>query len=260
MSNDGIVRFEPKGPGGELHQWDEIPASDLESGRPVQRGHFYLDDAERGLSAGVWDCTAFTGKPGPYSVNEFMVILEGSVTIVEAGGRETTIRAGESFIIPKGLHCQWKQPGYVRKYFVIFNDASGLKPSNPAALHVLRPDPKGVLTKSTPPAPELIQSGSPVQHAHEWFSDLTGQWTVGVWDTTGYHRKPIPFPRHELMHILEGKVTLTDAGGKAQTFTAGDTFFVPLGTVCDWKSEGYLRKIYCIFQPRLTAAKTEAAE
>jgi len=39
-----------------------------------------------------------------------------------------------------------------------------------------------------------------------------------------------------------------------------DSFFVPLGAVCDWKSEGYLRKIYCIFQPRLTAAKTKAAE
>ena len=79
MSHDGIVRFEPKGPVGELHRWDDIPASDLESGHPVQRGHFYLNDTERGLSAGVWDCTAFTAKPGPYSVNEFMLILEGSV-------------------------------------------------------------------------------------------------------------------------------------------------------------------------------------
>jgi uncharacterized cupin superfamily protein len=260
MASDSIVRFQPKGPAGELQRWDDIPASDLESGRPVQRGHYYINDTERGLSAGVWDCTAFTAKAGPYSVNEFMLILEGSVTIVEAGGRETTIRAGESFIIPKGLHCQWKQPGYLRKYFVIFDDASGLKPADPAALRVLRPDPKGALAKSAPPPADLLLSPAPVQHAHQWFADLTGQWSVGVWDTTAYHRKPIPFPRHELMHILEGSVTLTDGAGKAQRFTAGDSFFVPLGAVCDWKSEGYLRKIYCIFQPRIAAAKTEAAE
>jgi len=73
---------------------------------------------------------------------------------------------------------------------------------------------------------------------------------VGLWDTTGYHRKLIDFPRHELMHLLEGSVTFTDAKGAAQTFTKGDTFFVPLGAPNSWKSEGYLRKIYCIFLPK----------
>ena len=72
---------------------------------------------------------------------------------------------------------------------------------------------------------------------------------MGLWDTTGYHRKLIDFPRHELMHLLEGSVTFTDDKGGSQTFKAGDTFFVPLGTPNSWKSEGYLRKIYCIFQP-----------
>lgn len=260
MTSASIIRFEPKGPKGQLTRWEDIPASDLESGQPVQNGHYYLQDAKHGLTAGVWDCTAFTSKPGPYSVNEFMVVLEGSVTIVEAGGRETTIRAGESFLIPKGLHCQWKQPGYLRKYFVIFDDASGLKPADATALQVMRPDPAAKLAPSASPPAELLLSGTPVQHAREYFSDLSGQWSVGVWDTTAYHRKAMPFPRHELMHILEGSVTLTDSAGKAQRFQAGDSFLVPLGAVCDWKSEGYLRKIYCIFQPRAAAAKTEAAE
>ena len=83
---------------------------------------------------------------------------------------------------------------------------------------------------------------------------------MGVWDTTAYCRKLIPFPRHELMHILEGAVTLTDGDGNHQTFKAGDTFFVPLGAICDWRCEGYVRKIYCIFQPRAVAAQTKAAE
>jgi uncharacterized cupin superfamily protein len=92
-----------------------------------------------------------------------------------------------------------------------------------------------------------------------WFEDLTGQWTVGVWDATPYERKVSPFPRHELMHLLEGSVTLTDGQGDAQTFTAGDTFFVPMGAPCGWKNAEYVRKIYCIFQPRVAMGAAAAA-
>jgi len=260
MAAGKIVRFDAKGPAGTgLTIWPDIPAAELTSGKPVQRGHYYLEDKARGLSAGVWDCTAMTAKLAPYSVNEFMIVLEGTVTIVDAKGGETTVKAGESFIIPKGLPCVWKQTGYMRKFFVIFDDASGLAAKDPAALKVLRPDPEAALSPSAGPAAEVLLSAAPEQNDRQYFADLTGQWTVGVWDSTPYHRKTIDFPRHELMHILEGEVTLTEEGQPPQTFKAGDTFFVPLGTRCDWKTTGYLRKIYCILQPKV-AAKKEAAE
>lgn len=257
-----IIRFEPQGPAGSgLERWPDIPEGELTAGAPVQRGHMYLDDKALGLSAGVWDCTAMTTKPGPYSVNEFMILLEGAVTIVDAKGGETTVRAGESFIIPKGLVCSWKQTGYVRKFFVIFDDASGLAAPDPAALRVLRPDPKGALAPSEGPPAEVLIGPRPTQHDRGWFEDLTGQLTIGVWDSTPYRRKVIDFPRHELMHILEGEVTLTEEGGAPQTFRAGDTFFVPLGCRGDWVTTGYIRKIYCIFKPKAAAAvKADAAE
>ncbi|MCW5738520.1 MAG: hypothetical protein KIS73_30640, partial [Enhydrobacter sp.] len=53
------VRFDPEQP---LETWEPIPPSELESGEPVQRGHLYIDDKARGLTAGVWDCTAMTGR------------------------------------------------------------------------------------------------------------------------------------------------------------------------------------------------------
>jgi uncharacterized cupin superfamily protein len=55
------------------------------------------------------------------------------------------------------------------------------------------------------------------------------------------------------MHILEGSVTITEEGQASQTFSAGDTFFVPMGTRCDWRCDGEVRKIYCIFQPKAAA-------
>ena len=261
MATGKIIRFEPQGPAGTgLVRWPDFPPGILAAGKPVQRGHTYFEDKAIGLSAGVWDCTAMAGKLEPYSVNEFMIVLEGAVTIVDARDRAVTIKAGESFLLPKGLPCVWRQDGYIRKFFVIFDDASGKTPPDPAVLEVLRPDPQAALAPSTGPAPELLASAAPSQRDKQYFADLTAQWTVGVWDSTAYHRKTISFPRHELMHILEGEVTLTEEGGSAQTFKAGDTFFVPMGTRCNWKSTGYVRKIYCIMQPKAAAAGVKAAE
>lgn len=264
MSTPKIVHFEPHGPAGRgLERLEDIPADQLIAGTPVQRGHGYLEVKELGLSAGVWDCTPMTTKPGPYPVHEFMLVLEGEVTIVEpggveAGGRETTIRAGESFILPKGLHCSWKQTGYMRKFYVIFDDPSGAAAPEPSALAVIRPDPRAALAPmEVDPAP--IVGSLPKQHARSWFTDPTDQWTVGVWDATPYERKVAPFPRYELMHLLEGSVTLTDGQGGGQTFRAGDTFLVPMGAPCGWKSTEYVRKIYCIFQPKIAAAAARSA-
>jgi len=249
MPSSTIARFEPKGPRGKLERLEDFTASILETDQPVQYGHLYMDDSQHGFSAGVWECTPFRTTLLPYPVNEFMLILEGSVTIVEAGGHETTIHAGEIFALPKGLPCQWKQTGDVRKYYVIFDDTSGMEPGDSAMLRVVRPDPRGRLEDIGPPPAELLLSSAPIQHAREWFLDATGQWAVGVWDTTAYRRKPRPSPCHELMHILEGSVTLTDEAGHPHSFAAGDTVFVPLGAVCGWDCSEYLRKVYCTFRP-----------
>lgn len=244
MPKPEIIRFYA---GAAMESWPDYPESEIASGSRAQRGHVWIDDKARGLSAGIWEAEANASHWTNYPVNEFMLVLEGEVVIVEETG-ETRIGSGESFIIPKGLRCKWTQKNRVKKFFVIFDDSSGAV--NPGPLGVMKIDPKVRLEPSTPPSADILHSPVPIQQAHEYFEDATGQITVGVWDTTGYHRKLIDFPRHELMHLLEGAVTFTDDKGGTQTFRAGDTFFVPLGTPNAWKSEGYLRKIYCIFQPQ----------
>lgn len=243
---DDAVRFDPN---VKLDDWEEISPQHLVSGTPRQRGHLYIDDKARGLQAGVWDCTAMTARIGPYPVDEFMLLLEGAVEIVLPDGRVTRVEAGQSFAIPKGLVCQWRQPGYVKKFFVIQEtpDEAGKRPA--ADLAVALPDPKAKLAPSAGPKPEALLSGHPVQHTKEFFKDAGGRLTVGVWDTTAYHRKAIPFPRHELMCLLEGEVKITGPGGKTQSFKAGESFFVPYGAVTDFKVAGYLRKIFVIYQP-----------
>ena len=244
MTKPQIIPFDRH---ARLEAWEDFPADTIVSGTRKQNGLVMFEDKARGLSAGVWEQGANETAWMDYPVNEFMLVLEGEVVIVEED-RTVSIKAGEGFVIPKGLRCRWTQPSHVKKFFVIFEDASGLKNEGP--LRTIKIDPAAPMAESAPPAPEMLLSPVPVQHTHDVFSDATGQLHIGVWDTTGYHRKLIDFPRHELMCLLEGAVEFEDDQGRRQNFSAGDVFFVPMGTPNSWKSEGYLKKIFVIFQPK----------
>ena len=244
MTKLPIIPFDPHASTSPLPEW---PAEDIVSGNRQHSGQLLFEDKARGLSAGIWEQGANESRWMDYPVNEFMLVLEGEVVIVEEG-RTVSIKAGESFILPKGLRCRWTQPGHVKKFFVIFDDPSGLK--NPGPLATIKIDPGVKLSPSTPPAAAMLLTPVPTQNTHDYFSDATGQLNIGIWDTTGYTRKLIPFPRHELMHLLEGEVTMDDGAGTVQRFKAGDTFFVPMGTPNSWTCKGYLRKIFVIFQPK----------
>jgi len=261
MSELKVIRYAGHGPADTgMPEWDPIPADGITAGEPVQRGHVYHNDEANGLMTGVWDCTPFTAKPGPYDVNEFMLVLEGSITIIDDNGGEETINTGESFIIPKGLPCTWKQTEYARKFFVIFNDASGMAPEDPSALKIIRPDPGTALAPMEVDASQPFVGDLPTQNIDLCFGDMTGQMTTGVWDSTPFEREPFAFPRHELMHLLEGSVTISDGQGGAETFVAGDTFFIPRGPVVGWKSTEYVRKIFVIFIEKQAEVQASAAE
>lgn len=255
MSDLEVIQFENNGPADtDLVLWDPIPGESLTAGNPVQHGHTYFNDSTGTLTAGVWTCTRFTTKLAPYPVNEFMCVLEGSVTIIDKDGHEETVRAGESFVVPQGMPSIWKQTEDIRKIYVIFDDPSGQTPENSSSLSVRRLDPTGIMIPIEPDESGYI-GGIPEQHVHPVFTDMTGQMTVGIADTTEMHTKPLPFVRNELMHLLEGSVTITSGDGVARTFSAGDTFLVPQGMTYQWDSEGYVKKIFCIFQAQEVLAK-----
>lgn len=243
---DDAVRFDPDVP---LADWGGYPPEALVSGTPRQRGHLYIDDKARGLSAGVWDCTAMTCRMGPYPVDEFMLLLEGAVEIVRPDGQVTRVEAGQSFVIPKGLVCQWRQPGYVKKFFVILETPDQPEQRPCTGLALALPDPGAVLEPTPGPQPAALLSGAPAWSGKDYFEDASSRFTVGLWASTAYHRKAIPFPRHELMCLLQGAVTITGPSGKAQTFKAGESFFVPYGAVTDFRTDGDVKKIFAIYQP-----------
>lgn len=243
MAESGIIRFEPHGPADTgLVEWDPIDPATLEAGTPVQRGHIYHQDETLGYMAGVWDCTPMTGKLEPYPVHEFMFLLEGSVIMVLEDGSRITVDAGEPFVIPKGLRCQWEQPGTVRKHFVIFEDPGAGAAADVASQGVILPRMSG-------PVDGAAGGGPPPGRNRTDFRDPSGRMAAGVWDGTAFESELRAHPHHEFLRLLEGALTIAEADGASQTFAAGDTFYLLQGTVCAWKSSGYVKALYATMAP-----------
>ncbi len=51
------------------------------------------------------------------------------------------------------------------------------------------------------------------------------------------------------MHLLSGEVSFTDQEGATIRFVPGDSFLVPKGAMCDWLSESYVKKVFCVYRP-----------
>lgn len=253
MNEPRILRIDPSGPpDAGLAPISDLTPDMLEEGSPVELAHDYYTSPSGVLTAGVWECTPHRTHFMRYPVDEFMLLLEGAVTIVHEGGHEETFHRGEAFVIPRGLHCAWKQKQTVRKIYMILDDPSHPIPEKPVAERAIRLErngPAGIgLAPLVLPNSSLFQGAPPKQHDHTYFVNATGQLNAGVWTCTPMQRKPLPFPRTELMCLLEGSVTLTDGEGVAHTFRAPDVFFVPYGVVNAWSSTENVRKFYCIFE------------
>ncbi len=81
-----------------------------------------------------------------------------------------------------------------------------------------------------------------------WIENKTddGKFLTGFWECTPgtYH---VTYKADELIHMFEGKMTLTpDGGGASQTFSAGDSLHIAAGFSGTWKTEAKIRKIFAI--------------
>lgn len=101
----------------------------------------------------------------------------------------------------------------------------------------------------TSPAPDRIVRGAPEQRLANYFSDASGQFFAGRWQSTpGAWR--IRYTESELCVIVEGKVTIRSEDGESWTFGPGDAFVVPSGFSGTWEVIESCTKIYAVFESR----------
>lgn len=98
------------------------------------------------------------------------------------------------------------------------------------------------------PAPERLLAGMPEQHMANFFSDKTGQFHCGVWESTP-GRWRVTYTENEFCHVTEGRVRISDAYGRAKVFGPGDSFVIPAGFEGEWDVLESMKKLYVIFEP-----------
>ena len=248
-----VIHLEPNGPADTGMPRMQLDPADFQSEMPEQHLHVYFEDEGLGLTVGVWTTTDMQEAFGPYPGDEFMWVIEGQVAMVDGDGNETPVREGQTFCIRNAIPISWKQVGFLRKFFMTYAAPNAPTPEIASAEGgVVVLDPASLaagLTKMDTTDPFEIAGDAPEQHDNIHFTNDTGNMFVGMWDSTAFESELKPFPCHEFVQLLEGAVTITEADGTAQQFKAGDVFFVPMGTVCSWKTDGYIRKYYGIVDP-----------
>lgn len=120
-----VIRLTPDGdPISGMTPWKNFAHDNVIAGEPRERRHrFYIGERLRPgqIRVGIWEATAYTEKLENYPKDEFMYVIEGSVTIVEEDGRQETFAKGDSFFMPSGFTGLWKQDETMKKYFMIFD-------------------------------------------------------------------------------------------------------------------------------------------
>lgn len=100
----------------------------------------------------------------------------------------------------------------------------------------------GLELSDSPIRPHWVVKGAPQARNRVLFrSTDKSAWTM-LWDCTAGEFNWF-YQFDEVIHFLDGEVTITLKGGQPQTFGPGDVIFFPAGAVAHWRVDRYIRKL-----------------
>ena len=88
-------------------------------GQPLQRSWHHYTSGDEKFFAGIWEAEPGCWKIS-YTEHEFCRILSGHSVLRDTEGTETTLRAGDNFVIPAGFEGEWEVVETTRKIYAIY--------------------------------------------------------------------------------------------------------------------------------------------
>ncbi len=249
-----VYRLEAHGPPGTgMHEMECNP-EDFASALPTQTLHVYYEDEDLGMSVGVWTTSPMQEAYGPYPGDEFIWLLEGGFKMVDGDNNLLdTYKQGDCVYFRNAAPVSWVQEEHLRKFYITYLNPKREVPTGvPAAGAVKALDPSIApeqMTVLEDTDPFIIKGDKPTQRDYSYFTNDTEDMFVGMWDSTPFESEMAPFPTHEFVRLLEGEIVITEEDGTVSRFGKDDTFFVPKGTVCSWRTTGYVKKYYGVVDP-----------
>jgi len=110
----------------------------------------------------------------------------------------------------------------------------------------LRRDTHGLVPSPIPQA--WILEGSPTARSKRLAVSTDQLAAAWMWDCTA-GRFNWFYDDDEVVHVLEGSVTVKDAAGVQRRLQAGDTFLFPAGSWYQWTVPDYVRRIAFLHPP-----------
>lgn len=214
-------------------------AAPLSSIDPFMDGRQIAYIGSDGVSAGLVH-TSKTVNFEHFPHTEVIVVHAGHV-VLQSGEQVLELGIGASAVIGRGTALRFEaQPDTCWAFCAVTSPSAEQKPGLTAL------DPLAMLSPSAAPEPQILIGPTPQCRSRNAFEDDTTDLRVGVWDSTPYTRHGRAHKLNELMHLLEGSVTLQASDGTSVTVNPGDTVFVPQGAPCAWGSARYVRKVYAV--------------
>ena len=105
-----FMKLDPNGPAGK-----GLPTESM-GGREYE---YY--SGPTGSSVGVWETNGFESKKfSTAKHSEFMLILDGAVTLSSPDGTSETFKTGDAALVPRGAQSKWSS-GKIKKFWVAFD-------------------------------------------------------------------------------------------------------------------------------------------
>lgn len=232
----GIIRLSETGPTDQGLSAMVLDPADFQSALPEQNIHAYFEDANLGLTVGVWDTTAMQEAFGPYPGDEFIWVIDGQFSMVDGHGNAVSASKGDAVCFRNGAPMSWKQNGYLKKFFITYLDPKAQTPE------IENADGAVVVLNADVEMPVVSKVGEPVEREYIGFTNDAGNFSMGTWSCEAAKFDMEPFSMHEFVYVLEGSTTITEEDGTQHEFSAGDCFFIPKGTVCQWHIPTFIKK------------------
>ncbi|HEX3344888.1 MAG TPA: cupin domain-containing protein [Polyangiaceae bacterium] len=100
-----------------------------------------------------------------------------------------------------------------------------------------------------PIEPSCIEEGNPVARCTTFTESPDKRLASGLWECTA-GKFEVAFDLDEIVHILEGEVTVREDGtGAVHELHPGDAAYFPLGLVTHWHVPHFVRKFFVVRVP-----------
>lgn len=184
---------------------------------------------------------AGSGRVEAMPADEYVIVIQGAVTL-ESGQGTIVLAEGESAVLQKDAAFAWQAGDEaILAYMRYFESGDG-----DAKLVEIGRAPQ--MAPSGAPAESLLIGPAPACRTHLDYAANDGRFKCGTWDSTPCRRHGFRYPHHEIMHILDGEVTLEDEFGAVRRFVTGDIILAEKGSHCAWDSPAPVTKTFAIYR------------